>query len=128
MNPVTFYGNPINLTIHRLWVGSNNISEGQHNFSPKEKRNNYDKIITLAFWNKPTEILTTMMLKNCEDDFLFKINLQKYKFTGTISASSPEKIQFSFEKMNGKIKVTFNNLISEFPLDHFNRGIKLLFE
>lgn len=128
MNPVTFYGNPINLTIHRLWIGSNNVSEGQHNFSPREKRNNYDKIITLAFWKNPTEMLATMMLKNYEEEFLIKINSQKANFSGPKFASSSDESSFSFEKSNGKMIVTFNEFISEFPLDHFNRGIKLLFE
>ena len=40
INPVTFYGDGPNLTIHRVWLVSNlpKISDGQHNFNPKEKK------------------------------------------------------------------------------------------
>lgn len=63
INPVTIRGQNVlhnedrNLTIGRLWLGTSSVPDTAHRFNMREQRVQWEKPISLAFWQNPNEAL-----------------------------------------------------------------------
>ena len=70
INPVTIRGRnvlntkPGNLTVGRLWIGTDRVSDSAHRFNPKAKRQQWDKPITLVLWSQEHELQSVVNAKS----------------------------------------------------------------
>lgn len=70
VNPVTIRGRnvlntePGNLTVGRLWIGTDSVPDGSHRFDSKAKRVQWDKPITLILWSKEDLLASVVSAKS----------------------------------------------------------------
>jgi hypothetical protein len=88
LNPVTIRGRnvldtePGNLTVGRLWIGVDTVSDSAHRFNPKVKRGmRWDKPITLILWKDENDMKDVAADKSYlvveEEEFIPAINRLK---------------------------------------------------
>lgn len=72
INPITLRGKhnggPSNLSIGRLWLGSNKLSDGSHRFDPKNPQPQWNKPIIFALWSQDASDAKSACCT--EDDFI----------------------------------------------------------
>lgn len=130
INPITLQGHP-RLSIARLWIQSDEISSGQHVFSPGQKRENMDHTMQFVFWEDPQNPLGRMLISN-ERKFIegiWMIGKKEFVLDGIRHKSSgdSEVSKISFLKNNEKLIVAMDEITATFDWNHFYNGLKHLF-
>lgn len=126
INPITLYGNGPNLTLHRMWLGSNLIPVGQNSFAPKEKRTNYQKILCFLFWENPDQPMASLCCLN-EDNFISQVEKSEFSIFGPPHKGSSQSKEMKFFRQGKNLIVELDGFTAEYDWDHARRGFQHLF-
>jgi len=117
INPITIRGHMLdsnessNLSIGRLWIGTDVLSDGNHQFNPSEPQQAWNKYVTFVLWNKEAKTLVSS-----DDVFIAAVNRLVSKETIAItvwgketSSDSSESRGILFDRTLQELKVTLIN-------------------
>lgn len=98
INPITLRpeDNSANLSIGRLWIGSNKLTDGSHRFDPKNPQPNWNKPVTFAFWKEGAEDAKSAVCP--EDDFISLVKRLESQETSTVMIWGRETIVGVFDE------------------------------
>ena len=143
INPVTIRTknkDSHNLTVGRLWIGSDSIPDTSYRFDPSKKQDSprWDKPLTIAIWkNEDIEDMHAMVVD--EDDFLQavkklpSINEKQMKIFGTTKHKGLEHISFVLtlkdDKLRGILCSSSGKELgsTDLSFSHFLEGLQHLF-
>lgn len=112
INPVTIRGDG-NLTIGRLWIGTDAVPDSAVRFNPKEKRGQrWEKPVTLVIWEQESELNRATGMVVDEEDFIPAIKLLRnddahlLRLWGRTHLHSDNRLLYIFKRKQDYLFVT----------------------
>lgn len=136
INPVTFTGAFNNVSVGRLWLGTDRIQDGQHHHA-KTPGGTWEKAMTLVFWTNP-EMPVGVIYIDDEEEFIKAIKVAR---TGKavaikgVTQRNESDVRTLELKVAPKQRVALRLLdgdnksmaLSSIEIEHFDRGLCHLF-
>lgn len=141
INPVTIrtsFVDSSNLSVGRLWIGTDKVSDGSYRFNPNKPKQQWAKPVSFVIWSDLEN--ATSMLTSEEADYIATVNklVSKDVMAVTIwgkevNSDDAELRAVVFERNKNELKVQIINeqkeslAVSLLEFDRFLRGMSHLF-
>jgi hypothetical protein len=122
------------ISLGRLWIGSNKLTDTAHKFSPGSGHNsNWDRTFTLVIWEEADQPLGNAFCD--ENDFVrgYKSKSSSWEFVGAERNGSPLARYIRFEFTDDEVEISITNMDGELASsvaidkEHFINGLQHLF-